>query len=402
MNTQSNATITSDSLFDITIDRRNSDSAKWNFYDEEILPLWVADMDFASPQAIIDALHQRIDHGVFGYALDSTRLSEVVCARMERLYGWHVTPEQVMFLPGLVCGLNVVARASGERGSGILVNTPVYPPFLSAPGNHEREVQEAQLAVTHRHDTQGRSYLHYEVDFDALDAAVQPNTRLFMFCNPHNPVGRAYTMAELEQLAEFCLRHDLTICSDEIHCDLLMSDNKHIPIAALNPQIAERSITLMAPSKTYNMPGLGCSMAIVPNSELRQALGQAANGIVPHVNLLGYVAATAAYEQCDGWLTELRAYLTHNRDMVFDFFKENFPEVEMTLPEATYLSWLDFRAYGIDDPAAFFRDHAKIALASGDGFHGKGFARLNFGTTREILKQALEQMAVALTNAPKG
>jgi cystathionine beta-lyase len=220
-----------------------------------------------------------------------------------------------------------------------------------------------------------------------------------MFCNPHNPVGRAYSVAELEQLAEFCLRHDLAICSDEIHCDLLMGGNKHVPIAALNPQIAERSITLMAPSKTFNMPGLGCSLAIVPNSELRQRLNNATRGIVPHVNLLGYVAATAAYEQCDGWLTELRAYLTRNRDLVFDFFKQNFPEVEMTLPEATYLSWLDFRAYGIDDPFQFFREHAKIALASGEGFGAKGFARLNFGTTQTILKQALEQMAVAITKA---
>ncbi len=317
------------------------------------------------------------------------------------LYGWQITPEQILFLPGLVSGLNLIARSSGERGSGILVNTPIYPPFLSAPANQERVVQEAPLALTHRNDPFGRSYLHYEVDFDALNAAVQPNTRTFLFCNPHNPVGRAYTLPELEQLAEFTLTYDLTICSDEIHSDLLLGCNKHIPIAAVSPQLAERSITLLAPSKTYNMPGLGCSLAIIPNSELRQRVQKTASGIIPHVNLLGLVAAAAAYEYGEPWLNSLKAYLTSNRDLVFDFFKVTLPEVEMTLPEATYLSWLDFRAYGIHDPYQFFLDHAKIALGSGTSFGepGKGYARLNFGTTKAILKQALEQMADAVTKA---
>lgn len=391
----------SDTFFDTELDRRNSDSAKWNFYDEDILPLWVADMDFLSPQPIVDALRARIDHGVFGYANEPLHLRKLICARMEKLYQWRVTPEQILFIPGLVSGLNLIARSSDERGSGILVNTPIYPPFLTAPTNQERETHEAELALTHRHDAQGRSYLHYELDFDALDNAVQPNTRMFMFCNPHNPVGRAYTLPELEQIAEFCLRHDLSICSDEIHSDLLLGDNKHIPIAAVSPQLAERSITLLAPSKTFNMPGLGCSLVIIPNSELRQRIQKAASGIIPHVNLLGMVAATAAYQDGGPWLEQLKGYLTENRDLVFDFFKQNLPGVEMTRPEATYLAWLDFRAYGISDPYQFFLEHAKIALGSGTSFGapGKGYARLNFGTTKAILTQALEKMTAAVNQA---
>jgi cysteine-S-conjugate beta-lyase len=401
MNSQQETLTKTAQLFDIPFDRKNSDSTKWNFFDEDILPLWVADMDFASPKPMLDALHARIDHGFFGYAKEPVHLRELICARMQTLYSWHITPEQIIFLPGLVSALNLVARSSDERGSGILVNTPIYPPFLTAPANQERVVQEAPLALTHRHDQQGRSYLHYDLDFDALDEAVQPNTRLFMFCNPHNPVGRAYTLAELEQIAEFCLRHDLAICSDEIHSDLLLGETKHIPIAAVNTQLADRSITLLAPSKTYNMPGLGCSLAIIPNSDLRQRIQKTASGIIPHVNLLGFVAATAAYEHGEPWLTSLKEYLTANRDLVFDFFKTNLPAVEMTRPEATYLSWLDFRAYGIHEPYQFFLDHAKIALASGSSFGapGSGYARLNFGTSRTILKQALEKMADAVTKA---
>ena len=389
-----------ESFFEAPLDRKNSDSAKWNYFAAGILPLWVADMDFLSPTPMLDALHARINHGAFGYALEPKHLRDLICARMDTLYGWQITPEQIVFLPGLVSGLNLVARASDEPGSGILVNTPIYPPFLSAPGNQERVLHEAPLALTRRQDAQGRSYLHYALDMDTLEAAVQPNTRLFMFCNPHNPVGRAYTREELEQLSDFTLRHNLTICSDEIHSDLLLGGNKHIPIAAINAQIAERSITLLAPSKTYNMPGLGCSMAIIPNTELRQRVQKTASGMIPHVNLLGFVAAEAAYEFGDPWLTSLKAYLTANRDIVFDFFKENLPEVEMTLPEATYLTWLDFRAYGIEDPYKFFMENAKVALGSGTSFGapGIGYTRLNFGTSKAILKQALAQMAEAVTS----
>jgi cystathionine beta-lyase len=386
------------SIFDTMPDRRAAGSAKWGNFDEDVLPLWVADMDFASPQPIVDALHARVATGEFGYGHEPQRLREVICARMADRYGWDVAPEALIFLPGLVSGLNVVNRAVGGRGSGVVVNTPVYGPFLSAPVNQERALYTADLAANTRYDAQGRAYLHYELDIDALDAAAWPGTRLFILCNPHNPVGRAYTPDELSLLAEFAARHDLVICSDEIHCDLLLDGATHTPIAALSPEIARRTVTLMAPSKTYNMPGLGCSIAIIPDAELRKRVEKAMAGIVPHVNVLGYAATMAAYEQCDGWLTELRQYLTGNRDLVFDFVTANLPQIGLTRPEATYLAWLDFRSLGVDSPYRYFLEEARLAFGDGKFFgdSGEGFIRLNFGCPRATLQQALERMADAV------
>jgi cystathionine beta-lyase len=384
--------------FDNVVDRRSSDSIKWAFYGEAVLPMWVADMDFTSPAPIVDALQRRISHGIFGYGKDPDELRQTFVARLARLYGWHVALEHIVFIPGLVSGLNVVARAIGEPGSGVLVNTPVYPPFLSASTNQGRNVQVGPLATRTLRDAQGRPYLHYELDFDAMEAAVTPDTRLFMLCNPHNPVGRAYTAQELGQIGEFCLRHDLIISSDEIHCDLLLDGAKHHPIAALAPELAARTITLMAPSKTYNIPGLGCSMVIVPNADVRAQINRAASGIVPHVNVLGMVAANAAYAECEDWLEDLRAYLTGNRDLLFDYVQSRLPQVPLTLPEATYLAWLDFRDLDLRDPQKFFLQEAKVALADGAPFGqgGADFVRLNFGTPRALLQQGLDQIAAAL------
>ena len=388
----------SPSIFDTLIDRRAGDSAKWGNYAEDVLPLWVADMDFASPQPILDALHARVDQGDFGYGRDPQHLREIIRTRMADRYGWTIAPEDLVFLPGLVCGLNVVTRAVGGPHSGVVVNTPVYPPFLSAPVNQDRALHTADLAVNTRRDAQGRAYLHYELDLDALDAAAWPDTKLFILCNPHNPVGRAYTPHELAQLADFAVRHDLTICSDEIHCDLLLDGTTHTPIAALSPEIAHRTVTLIAPSKTFNVPGLGCSIAIIPNVDLRQRVERAMSGIVPHVNLLGYVAAIAAYTACDDWLVALRQYLTANRDLAFDFVTANLPQVSLTHPEATYLTWLDFRTLGVDNPYRFFLVTGRLAFGDGAPFGcgGAGFFRLNFGCPRATLQLALERMAEAV------
>jgi cystathionine beta-lyase len=380
--------------FDTVVDRRASDSAKWHFYSEDVLPMWVADMDFRSPEPILRAMHERVDHGVFGYGGLTNQLREVLVERMARLYNWQVQPEAIVSLPGLVCGLNVVSRAIGERGDGVLVSAPVYPPFLSAPVNQERELQSALLAKGERNGN-----LYYDVDYERFEAAVRPNTRLFILCNPHNPIGRAYSPAELSQMAEICLRHDLVICSDEIHCDLLLGGATHTPLAALSPELADRTITLMAPSKTFNVPGLGCSMAIIPSADLRKKVQKAASGIVPHVNLMGYAAAVAAYSECEDWLTELRAYLTGNRDLVVNYIREQMPQLRTTAPEATYLAWIDCRESGIEgNPQKFFLERAKVALNDGAVFGegGEGFVRLNFGCPRSLLEQGLAAMRTAL------
>ena len=238
--------------FDQYIERRNTNSAKWEKYGNDVLPMWVADMDFASPEPLIQALRDRAEHGVFGYGQAPKELSEVICQRMVQRYNWQVTPEQIVFLPGLVSGLNALCRAIGEPGDGVLVQTPVYFPFLSAPANQDRTLQTAELSLI----TNGQT-IDYEIDFDVFESAVDPRTRLFILCNPHNPIGRGYTRQEQTRMAEICIEHNLVICSDEIHCDLLLNGAQHLPLAALSPEIADRTITLIAPSKTYNIPGLG-------------------------------------------------------------------------------------------------------------------------------------------------
>lgn len=380
--------------------RTDSDSAKWGLYGPDVIPLWVADMDFRSPQSMLDALHARVDHGVFGYGGPQAALAEVFCQHLEDLYQWQVNPEEIIFLPGLVCGLNVVARAIGEPGTSVMSFEPVYPPFLGAPANQDRRLQTSALLP---HEVDGA--LHYRFDLEDCRRRIDGSTRLFLLCNPHNPVGRSFTEEELLALTEFCQDRGLVLCSDEIHCELLLGDTRHIPIASLAPEIAQNTITLMAPSKTFNIPGLGCSMAIVPNPELRAAVQQVCHGLVPHVNILGYVAAIAAYSDpaCRIWVQDLCRTLTDNRDYLLAEMQALFPAARMTRPESTYLAWIDFSAY-VDNPYRFFHNHAKVALSPGDSFctqGGHSFARLNMGTSQDMLAQALQRMKDAMDQGPR-
>ncbi len=376
------------------VDRYGTESLKWGIYPTDVLPMWVADMDFEVPEPVIEALQKRISHKVFGYGMDLEELVGVVVDRMKKLQNWDIEPESVLLLPGLVCGLNIACRVIGEDGDGILVNTPVYPPFLSAPANQRKVLQSAPQSYQVKD-----GYLYYGMDLEGLEDAIEDNTKLFILCNPHNPTGRAFTRQELLGLAEMCERKNLLICSDEIHCDLLMGDNRHISIASLDPDIADRTMTFIAPSKTYNIPGLGCSAAIIPNRELRTRVKSLFDGIVSHPNILGMYAALAAYSSCDEWLDEVRKYLTGNRDFMVGYLKKYLPEIKTTLPEATYLAWLDCRDCGIDgNPHKFFLEKARVALNDGTMFGqgGEGFVRLNFGCSRENLEEALGRMRKAL------
>lgn len=380
--------------FDQQVERRGGDSIKWHKYPPEVLPMWVADMDFVSPQPVLQALRGRIAHGVFGYGITPAALSEAICERLLRLYGWHVSPDQVLYLPGLVCGLNVVCRAVGEAGDGVLVQTPVYPPFLSAPSNQARRLQTAELALTQR-----AGYAYYEIDYDGFEDAITERTRLFILCHPHNPVGRVFDPSELTRLAQICARHDMLICSDEVHCDLLLDGRRHTPLAALAPDIADRCITLMAPSKTFNIAGLGVSFAIVQNPTLRRQLKSAAAGIVTEVDVLAFAAALAAYRHGAGWLAALLAYLNANRDYLLAYLARHLPDIRPTCPEATYLAWLDCRPLQLDEnPQAFFLREAKVAFNDGVTFGpgGEGFVRLNFGCPRATLAEGLDRMRRAL------
>jgi cystathionine beta-lyase len=380
--------------FDLPYERRGTDSEKWKAFGNEVLPLWLADMDFPAPPAVLEALHERVAHGIFGYGGVTAELSEAICHRLWEYYHWTVTPDQLLFLPGLVSGLNISCRAVCPPGAGVLVQTPIYPPFLSAPVNQGLHLNIAELLVT-----RFKQWLHYSIDYNAFEAAIQSHTRLFMLCNPHNPVGRCYTREELINLAEICTRNDLIICADEIHCDLLLENSSHLPIASLSPEIAKRCITLMAPSKTFNIAGLYCGFAIIQNPSLRKRYQLAAQGIVPDVNLLGFTAALAAYKNGETWHKELMVYLNGNRNFFTDYVQEHLPMLSTTIPEGTFLAWLDCSATGIiGNQHDFFLNQAKVALNDGQRFGqgGNDFVRLNFGCSRSTLTQALMQMKFAL------
>lgn len=379
--------------FDHVIDRRQTDSTKWRYYGADVLPLWTADMDFVSPAPVIEALLDRVAHGIYGYCVESAELQEVVSARLASLYGWHVSPDDIVFQTGVKEGFLDVCRAVASARDGVLVQPPVYPPIFTAPADSGSLHQEAPLV---RRDD-GR----YEIDFEAFETAITPETRIFILCNPHNPVGRAFTSEELARLAEICLRRGVFICSDEIHCDLVFPPHRHVPIASLDPEIARRTVTLMAPSKTYNLAGLRCSMAIVPDAALRQRLQDAHARIFSPVNILGFVAALAAYRDGQEWLDQVLAYLEANRAFVVDFVSNELPGIDVVSPESTYLAWLDCRESGIEgSPYRFFLKRACVALQDGAAFGtgGEGFARLNFACPRATLGEALERMARAMAS----
>ena len=381
------------------VERLGSDSAKWRVYDPSVIPLWVADMDFKSPEPILRSLHARLEHGIFGYGGQEQELAEVFCHHLASTYGWQVAPQDLLFLPGLVSGLNVVSAAIGEPGSSTMTLEPVYPPFFSAPLQQGRQLQSVSMTQNEQD-----GYLFYEIDWDNCIRTADDSSKLFLLCNPHNPVGRSYSETELKEVAEFCLERDMVLCSDEIHCELLLDETKHVPVASIDPQIAQNTITLMAPSKTFNIPGLGCSVAIIQNPQLRTAVQIACSGIIPHINVLGYVAAVSAYGDpaCRMWAQSLCQFLTGNRDFLLREMEQHFPASPLTRPEATYLAWIDFAPYVEDSPFRFFLDNAGVALSQGSNYctrGGESFVRLNLGTSRENLALALDRMRTAVASS---
>lgn len=387
------------SSLDVILDRRPSECLKWTLYPEDVLPLWVADMDFRSPEPVIRALHERADHGIFGYQLDSPTLRAVLAEHVSTQHHLSATPDMIEFLPSLVTGLNVAVRAFTAPGDGVLVMPPVYPPFLSAVTHNGRTLVEAEL----RPERTADGSLRYHVDFEAFEAAITPQTRLFLLCNPHNPVGRVFTRAELERMAEICLRHNILICADEIHCNLLFDGREHRSIAGLAPEVTARTITLLSPSKAFNLPGLGLGFAVIADEALRNRLRDENFRSGGLVNVMGFAAALAAYREGWDWLAELLPYLQANRDAVFDYLRQHMPEIATTRPEGTYLAWLDCRPLELEGGAYnFFLERARVGLSDGKPFGkgGEGFLRLNFGCPRPVLLEALERMRAALAARP--
>lgn len=377
--------------FDVPIDRRSSDSTKWHHFADDVLPLWTADMDFRVAEPIVQALRSRVEHGVFGYCVEPDGLREVIVERMAALYGWRVHPDEILFQTGVLAGFQQVCRVAASTGDGVLIQPPVYPPIAGAAAHNGSVYQEAPL----QREADGR----YTIDLDAFESAIDARTRVFILCNPHNPVGRAWRPDELAGMADACLRHDVLICSDEIHCDLVFPGARHVPIASLDPDIAKRTVTLMAPSKTFNVPGLRCSFAIVPDAALRARLAIPHSRDFAEVNSLGLVAALAAYRDGQAWLDQVLNYLRANRDLVVDFVRDELPGVSTVAPEATYLAWLDCReSPAARNPFVFFRDRARVGLSEGPAFGtgGSGCVRLNFACPRATLVEALTRMRDAL------
>ncbi len=376
--------------FDQVIERRGTDSFKWKKYGDDVLPLWVADMDFLSAEPIRQALHERAEHGIYGYTRPPAELYQVVQERIQKLYQWEVRKEEIFFLPSLVTGLNLSFHAYVNPGEAVMVQPPVYHHFVKDPVIHGRALVDPPLVP--KDDT-------YEIDYEAFEKAITARTKLFILCNPHNPVGRVFTVWELEKLAEICLRRRLIICSDEIHCDLLYPGYRHTAIASLNPEIANSTVTLMSPSKTFNLPGLGCGFAIINNPSLQQIWENTGISLIPRVNIMGQAAALAAFKYGQEWLDQVLVYLRENRDFLSQYVRDKLPGIRMTKMQGTYLAWLDCRRAGIpDNPFEFFLQKGKVALNDGVEFGkgGEGFVRLNFACSRNTLKEAMERMAEAL------
>jgi len=385
--------------FDATPDRRGTDSQKWQRYaGRDVLPLWVADMDFASPPAVIEALRRRIEHGVFGYARPTNSTIEAVIKALEIRYGWAIDPGWLVWLPGLVCGLNVTANAFASPGDEILCLAPVYPPFTSAPKNQGRVAVPVPLRLQTEAVPAGSAGTgRWLIDWEALERAVTPRTKVFFFCHPHNPIARVWQTEELARIAEFCARHGLVLCSDEIHCDLILDPSiRHVPTARIS---SNRVVTLMAPSKTYNMPGLGTSFAVISDAVLRAQFVRATAGIVAEVNALGYAACEAAYKDSEPWRQELLAYLRGNREFLLGNLASEIPEVRVEAPiEATYLAWLNVAALRLPRPASHFESHG-VGLSDGAHFTDPpgSHVRINFGCSRATLAEALRRMKNAVS-----
>ena len=376
--------------FDQIVERKGTDSIKWQRYGNEVIPLWVADMDFVSPEPIIQALRERVDHRVFGYGGPGKELICIIQERLKRLYRWDVPAEQIIFVPGLVTGLNLAFSVFADPGDGVLVQSPVYSHYITDPVIRGRTLVDAPLIK--KGDT-------YEIDFDAFEKTITTRTRIYVLCNPHNPVGRVFRTDELERLADICIRHNILICADEIHCDLLYPGYRHIPVATLGSEIADQTITLMSPSKTFNLAGLSCSFAIITNSHLRKNWLRGSAGLIPYVNIMGLTAALAGFKDGQDWLDQCLSYLKNNRDFLVEYMQEKLPSITMTHVEGTYLAWLDCRQSGIPgNPFNFFLEEGKVALNNGAecGKGGDGFVRLNFACPRKTLVDGLERMAGAL------
>ena len=386
--------------FDEIIDRHNTNSEKYDFTVErgkpaDILPLWVADMDFRAPEEVLDALHQAVSHGIFGYSEVKSDYYEVIANWFTRFFQWTPKEEWLIKTPGVVFAINAAIRGLTKENDAILIQTPVYYPFGNSVIQNNRKLVKNELVYQNG---------HYEIDFTDFEKKIADNqVKMFILCSPHNPVGRVWTKEELGKIAEICTRYQVLVVSDEIHCDFTYEGNPHTVFADISKEMEEQCVICTAPSKTFNLAGLQTSNIFIPNAELREKVKEAiicGTGYA-EINILGLVACKAAYEKGDRWLGELKEYLRENLDYVRDFLATRIPQIHLVEPEGTYLIWLDCSALGLTDAELedFIVNKAKLWLDGGNMFgeHCGQFERVNMTCPRSVLQKALEQLEAAVT-----
>ncbi|UCD08478.1 MAG: PatB family C-S lyase [Dehalococcoidales bacterium] len=390
--------------FDHVWDRKNTDSAKWGsleriFDRDDVIPMWVADMDFPVAQPILEALRERAEHPFYGYTFPDAGVTESVVERMSKKFDWEINPEWVVYTPGVIPALHVAVRSVTHHGDGIILQEPAYFPFFSVVNSSGCHIQNNQVTMD------GNCY---EMDYDDLTKKflVEPGMRGpnrnkgIIFCNPHNPIGRLWARDEITRMGEIVIGNGGVVIADEIHCEILMKGNKHTPFASISEEFAQNSITCMSPSKTFNLPGLEISTIIIPNKKLRDDFTSTRAGILPSPNLFGYVALEAGYRYGDEWLEQVLDYLQGNLDFVKEFFEERIPQIKVTEHQGTYLLWLDCRALEFDNESlrSFMREKAKVGMNDGYTFgeSGSGFQRMNFACPRSLLEEALIRIEAAV------
>lgn len=382
--------------FEKTINRENTDCVKYDlrsllFGTNDLIPMWVADMDFETPDFVLNAIKERIKHPILGYTFRTDEYNESIINWLAKNYNWKITKNEISFCPGVVSGLVLAIEAFSKPGDGIIIQPPVYFPFFSSINGSERKLIENPLI------NDGNNY---KMDFADLESKIDSTTKLLILCNPHNPIGRAWTKQELLKLAEICEKHDIKVISDEIHSDLVFSPSVHIPFSSVSDDAASRTITFMAPSKTFNLAGLSSSFVIIKNKDLMNAYNKVLE--VHHLqlgNIFGTIATTAAYTYGENWLKQLKIHLKNNINLTTQFFNTELPKLRLHIPEATYLIWIDMRSLNLNDEdlEVFCNQEAKIGFSYGKAFgkEGSGFIRMNVACTQAQLKRALAQLKTA-------
>lgn len=385
--------------FDKSIDRLGTSSVKWDYPDrffgnKEILPMWVADMDFEVPKPVIDAVVKRAQHGIYGYTEKPDSFYASIVSWMKKRHGWQTKREWIVVCPGVVPALCFSVLSFTEPGDKVLLQSPVYHPFFSAIEENDRIIVNSQLKEKNG---------IYEMDFEDLEAKLSEGVKIMLLCNPHNPVGRVWRRDELQRVGELCARYDVVIVSDEIHCDLVNSGFTHIPIASVSEELAQRTITCIAPSKTFNIAGLSTSAAVIPNKTLRDKFKRSMKRLgIEMSNLFGITALEAAYAHGEEWLDQVLAYLEGNLDYLVDYFSTRIPQIKVSKPQGTYLAWLDCRELGMNQKELvdFFTNKAGVGLNDGSAFGagGEGFMRMNAACPQSLLTEALTRIEKAADN----